>query len=221
MVQRSTTCVMTREHVCAAIRAAFPDDAPLDVSDFRFLSIGIGQRKKMAIEDQAAAWEANRELHEKLRKGGVSFDLGPEGQGVYPLVYERFGGMDKGGADLIADGRIKVKSLVSLKHFTKSGLILSDGTELPADVVVFATGYTYIRETNAELLGEDVISQTEDVYGIDQEGELRGSYRPCGYPGLWFATGDFSNSRTLSKPLALQIKAIELGMMPNDGRREL
>ena len=46
--------------------------------------------------------------------------------------------MDKGGANLIADGRIKVKSLVSLKHFTKNSLILSDGTELPADVVVFA-----------------------------------------------------------------------------------
>ena len=47
-----------------------------------------------------------------------------------------------------------------------------------------STGYTYIRETNAELLGEDVINKTEDVYGIDQEGELSGSYRPCGYPGV-------------------------------------
>lgn len=46
--------------------------------------------------------------------------------------------MDKGGADLIADGRIKVKSLVSLSRFTTNSLILSDGTELPADVVVFA-----------------------------------------------------------------------------------
>ena len=92
MVQRSTTCVMTRDYVCDAIRAAFPEDVPLDVADFRFLSIGIGQRKRMAIEDQATAWKASRELHEKLRKGGVSFDLGPEGQGVYPLLFERFGG---------------------------------------------------------------------------------------------------------------------------------
>ena len=46
--------------------------------------------------------------------------------------------MDKGGADLIADGRIKVKSGLSLKHFTRGGIVLSDGTELPADVVVFA-----------------------------------------------------------------------------------
>lgn len=49
-----------------------------------------------------------------------------------------FSGMDKGGANLIADGRIKVKSLVSIERFTKNGLLLSDGTELPADLVVFA-----------------------------------------------------------------------------------
>ena len=47
-------------------------------------------------------------------------------------------GLDKGGADLIADGRIKVQSGVSLSRFTKEGLVLSDGCELPADVVVFA-----------------------------------------------------------------------------------
>lgn len=47
-------------------------------------------------------------------------------------------GMDKGGADLVADGRIKVKSGVSAQRFTKTGLVLSDSTELPADVVIFA-----------------------------------------------------------------------------------
>ena len=47
-------------------------------------------------------------------------------------------GLDKGGADLIADGKIKVKSGVTLKKFTDKSLVLSDGSELPADVVVFA-----------------------------------------------------------------------------------
>ncbi len=47
-------------------------------------------------------------------------------------------GQDKGGADLIEDGRIKVRSGVSLDRFTKTGLVLSDGSEIPADVVVLA-----------------------------------------------------------------------------------
>ncbi|RPD53948.1 FAD/NAD-P-binding domain-containing protein [Lentinus tigrinus ALCF2SS1-7] len=222
MVQRSRSCVMTRDFVCDQVRGAFPENVPLDVADFRFASMPLGLLKQVLIADQDSAWEANKELHEKLRKGGVNFDLGPEGQGVYPLVFERLGGywMDKGGADLIADGRIKVKAGLSLKHFTRDGIVLSDGTELPADLVVFATGYVHMREANSELLGKNVIDQTEEVYGLDDEGEIKGSYRPSGHPGLWFATGDFFTSRFLSKPLAIQIKAQELGLMPKDGKRE-
>ena len=66
-------------HVCDAIRAAFPEDVPLEIADFRFVSTGFGQRRKMAVERQATTWEACEELHEKLRKGGVSVNLGSEG----------------------------------------------------------------------------------------------------------------------------------------------
>ena len=46
--------------------------------------------------------------------------------------------IDKGGADLIEDGRIKVKSGVSPERLTEDSVVLSDGTELPVDLVVFA-----------------------------------------------------------------------------------
>ena len=39
---------------------------------------------------------------------------------------------------MIADGEIKVKSGVSPQNFTENALVLSDGTELEADVVIFA-----------------------------------------------------------------------------------
>ncbi len=41
-----------------------------------------------------------------------------------------------------------------------------------------------MREANAELLGKNVIEQTEEVYGLDDEGEIKGSYRPSGHPGV-------------------------------------
>jgi cation diffusion facilitator CzcD-associated flavoprotein CzcO len=41
---------------------------------------------------------------------------------------------------MIVDGRIKLKSRTEPKTFTKTGLKLTDGSELDADVVVFATG---------------------------------------------------------------------------------
>ena len=47
-------------------------------------------------------------------------------------------GQDKGGADLIAEGKIKVKSGVSLDHFTETSIAFSDGTEIIADAVILA-----------------------------------------------------------------------------------
>ena len=50
--------------------------------------------------------------------------------------------------------------------------------------VLPSTGYANMREVNAALFGQDVIDKTDEVYGLDEEGELRGSYRPSGYPGV-------------------------------------
>jgi hypothetical protein len=68
------------------------------------------------------------------------------------------------------------------------------------------------------LFGDEVIDQTSVVWGTDDEGELNGSYRPSGHPGvravyssslqtqledrqLWFAPGDFGTSRFYTKQL--------------------
>lgn len=83
-----------------------------------------------------------------------------------------------------------------------------------------STGYHNIRETMKETFGKDVIDRTEEVWGLDSEGESRGCYRPSGQPGvsasvtimfllmtqsnnvqLWFGAGDFWESRFCSKML--------------------
>lgn len=91
-VQRSPSCVMTRDYVCAMLSNAFPDGVSLDASDLRFGATSVGVFRKIAIATQDIAWAANKEMHDKLRKGGVLFDLGPEGQGVIGLTFERLGG---------------------------------------------------------------------------------------------------------------------------------
>ncbi len=52
------------------------------------------------------------------------------------------------------------------------------------------------------------------VWGLDHEGELRTIWRRSGHPGLWFMGGNLQQARTYSKFLALQIKAIEEGLIP-------
>ncbi|KAI0353541.1 dimethylaniline monooxygenase (N-oxide-forming) [Trametes cingulata] len=247
MIQRSATCVLGRDYIAGFLRLSYPEDVPLAISDFKMLSMPLGLVNELSKADAQARMEANKDLHDKLRAGGVELNMAEEG--IYILAQSQLGGkswsapqvaymrteesgsasicifvmlgywLDKGGADLIAEGRIAVKSGVSPRHFTEKGVVLSDGSELPADVVVLATGYINIRQVTAEILGEDVIEKVDGVYGFDREYEISGSYRPCGYPGLWFTSGDVALSRSMSKPLALQIKAIQLGLLKHDGKR--
>ena len=158
MVQRSPTCVMARDFISMIVHQMYPPHVPVEVADFKTSSMPLGLSKRLAIASEQFMWESQKELHDKLRKGGVQLYMGAEGQGAYLMIFERGGGyckrlsltvsrrwrtdmstgLDKGGADLIADGRIKVKSGVSPERFTEDGVVLSDGTELSADLVIFA-----------------------------------------------------------------------------------
>lgn len=44
------------------------------------------------IAHQEETWALDKELHAKLRKGGVKLDIGPEGEGQHILTYEKNGG---------------------------------------------------------------------------------------------------------------------------------
>ena len=41
-----------------------------------------------------------------------------------------------------------------------------------------------MREVNKQLFGAHVIDKTRKVWGLDEEGEMSGSFRPSGYPGV-------------------------------------
>jgi hypothetical protein len=49
--------------------------------------------------------------------------------------------IDVGASQLIIDGKIKLKNDSHIERFTKSGIKFQNGSELPADVCLFATGY--------------------------------------------------------------------------------
>ena len=77
--------------------------------------------------------------------------------------------------------QIKVKSDAVPTTYTEDGLHFSDGSELKADVIVFSTGFSGdLRSEIRELFGEDVASKVQDFWGLDEEGELNGAFKPCG-----------------------------------------
>ena len=50
-------------------------------------------------------------------------------------------------------------------HLTEDSVVLADGTELPADVVVYATGYGSMNGWVADLIGQDVADKVGKVLG--------------------------------------------------------
>lgn len=72
-----------------------------------------------------------------------------------------------------------MKSDASLAQFTPSGLESSDGSHVDADVIVFATGFEgNMRLAAASILGPKVTDELEDFWGVNEEGELLGAWKP-------------------------------------------
>ena len=99
--------------------------------------------------------------------------------------------------------------------------MLTDGTELPADLVVYATGYGSMNGWAAKLISQDVADKVGKCWGVGSdtakdpgpwEGELRNMWKPTQQEALWFHGGNLMQARFYSLILALQIKAREVGL---------
>jgi hypothetical protein len=98
---------------------------------------------------------------------------------------------------MIVDGKIKLKSgSGGIKKFTEDGLVAEDGSEVKADVVLFATGYGDGREPIREIIGEEAGAKLAPIWGLDGEGELRSAWKEQTFPNMWIMMGTFSCSRS-------------------------
>ncbi|KAJ6477922.1 FAD/NAD-P-binding domain-containing protein [Mycena vitilis] len=215
MLQRSSTCVISIATAAQSHTRHWPADVPTDVADFKVEAMPLLLVREIGKATTGHMWAAEKETHAGLREAGVCLNMGRDGSGYYPLIFERFGGfwVDVGVADYIRAGKVKIKQGVEVARFNERSAVFTDGSSLEIDAVIFATSYENIRETMRKLLGDAIVDQTGIVWGVDEEGEINGCYRPSGHPGLWYAGGDFGMARFRSKQLALQIKAIELALL--------
>jgi putative flavoprotein involved in K+ transport len=90
---------------------------------------------------------------------------------------------------------------------------MRDERLVPADLLVLATGYLSQQETVRRYLGDAVADRIGPVWGFDDGGELRNMWRRTAQPGLWFTAGSLAQCRIFSRYLALQIKALEEGLV--------
>ncbi|HWA81320.1 MAG TPA: NAD(P)/FAD-dependent oxidoreductase [Acetobacteraceae bacterium] len=226
MIQRSPTIVMRLDSLIPAFARLYGDDAKAqgittEMADLLFASIPLRVLVQMHRELVAQVKEQDAPFYEGLRRAGFLLTFGDDEAGVFAQLLRdpsRYY-IDVGASALIMNGSIKLRSGVSVEAFGEEALLLSDGDELPADVVVYATGYE--RVTIAEILPKEMARKVGRLWGFGSgigndpgpwEGELRNMWKPTQQTGLWFLSHGIGGTRFPSQILALQIKAREAGI---------
>ncbi|MDI6837895.1 MAG: NAD(P)/FAD-dependent oxidoreductase [Rhizobiaceae bacterium] len=167
--------------------------------------------------------EKDAEFYKALEKAGFMLDFGDDDSGLFMKYLRRGSGyyIDVGACDLVIDGSIKLKSGSDVSHLTENAVVLKDGTELPADLVVYATGYGSMNGWAADLISREVADKVGKCWGLGSnttkdpgpwEGEQRNMWKPTQQEALWFHGGNLHQSRHYSQYLSLQLKARQVGI---------
>lgn len=162
--------------------------------------------------------EKDADFYQRLEKAGFMLDFGDDGSGLFMKYLRRGSGyyIDVGACDLVADGKIKLISGANIRELSESGIVLEDGRELAADLIVFATGYGSMNGWAADLISREVADKVGKCWGLGSgttkdpgpwEGEQRNMWKPTQQDALWFHGGNLHQSRHYSQYLSLQLKA--------------
>ena len=215
LFQRSSTLVVSIEPSAQLVYAPY-NEGTLEDNDL----IAVSMPLKLARRSHALTAEKSKALDQELLDGleraGFRLDFGEDNTGWQFKYLTRGGGyyFNVGCSDLLIRREIALKQFADLDTFTADGARMKDGEIIKADLVVLATGYRRQEELVRKLFGEAVEQRVGTIWGFGEEQELRNMYTRTGQPGLWLIAGGLAQCRIGSKHLALQIKAIEEGLLP-------
>jgi len=211
MVQRSPSLVVNIEPSAQFPYRLYDEDRSTDECDFITTSMPLPLVKQAHQHFTKQSREADKPLLDKLRDVGFQLDFGEDDTGWQFKYLTRGGGyyFNVGASDLLAAQKVRLIQNAEIDQFTADGAQLTDGSHIPADLVILATGYKKQEYLVAQLFGQDVADRVGPIWGYGDGDELRNMYRPTGQPGLWLIAGSFAQCRINSKYLALQIKAVE------------
>lgn len=219
LFQRSSTLVVSIEPSAQLVYTPY-NEGTLDDNDLIATSMPLKVARKSHALTCAKSKALDKELLEGLERVGFKLDFGEDDTGWQFKYLTRGGGyyFNVGCSDLIVKGDIRLKQFADLDGFVADGARMKDGEIIAADLVVLATGYKRQEELVRLLFGDTVVERVGTIWGFGDGQELRNMYTRTGQPGLWFIAGGLAQCRIGSKHLALQIKAIEEGLLPRGAR---
>ncbi len=219
LVQRSSTLITNIEPSAQLAYAAY-NEGTLEDNDLIATSMPLVLAKKSHVMITEQSKKFDRELLDGLERVGFKLDFG-DGETGWQFKYLTRGGgyyFNVGCSDLVVRGEIGLRQFSDIESFVAEGARMKSGEMLAADLIVLATGYKGQEHLVRKLFGDAVASRVGPIWGFGEEQELRNMYTRTAQPGLWFIAGSLAQCRINSKYLALQIKAIEEGLLPRVAR---
>ncbi|HZC28959.1 MAG TPA: NAD(P)/FAD-dependent oxidoreductase [Gaiellaceae bacterium] len=228
MIQRSSTHIVRSDTLMdVGLSALYSEQAvangiTTEKADMIFASLPYRIMHEFQIPLYDEMRERDKDFYERLERAGFELDWGEDNSGLFMKYLRRGSGyyIDVGASELVANGDVKLKK-GTVDHLTEHSVVMDDGTELEADLVVYATGYGSMNGWVADLISQDVADKVGKVWGLGSgtrkdpgpwEGEQRNMWKPTQQEALWFHGGNLHQSRHYSLYLALQLKARQIGL---------
>ncbi len=156
IVQRSSTTVLSLVPSGTMVYGLYKEN-PIEDADLISLATPIPLLIEGLRRLTKHTTEIDKTLLDKLTAAGFETDQGDQEAGFYLKYLNRAGGyyINVGCSDLIGDGKIGLVQWRDVEKFVREGMLLRDGTLIPADVVIQATGY----ENQQRTIGSSAIQQ--------------------------------------------------------------
>ncbi len=215
IVQRGSTTVVSISPSAKLVYAIYDDATSLEDADLLVNTNTLPVTRKNLQRLAARMVELDKDLIAGLKARGFKWDMGEDGAGHQMKIRSRFGGyyLNAGCSDLIINGEIGLLQSEQIDQFVAEGARLKDGALQPADLVVLATGFVSQQVLVGKLFGEEMAKHVGPIWGIAPDGEMNNMWKRTAQEGLWFVGSGFAACRQFSRTVALQIKAIEEGML--------
>lgn len=224
MIQRSSTHIIRQSTMTdVMLKPLYSQEAvaaglTTERADLISASVPIRLQEIGSRQAWARIREAEAPFYNRLEQAGFKLDFAEDGAGIAGKYLRSGSGyyIDVGACEMIADGRIALRSGIEVSRIVPDGIELADGEHIPADLIIYATGFGAMEEWVSRLIGEDVAARIGRCWGYGSgyrgdpgpwDGEMRNMWKPTAQQGLWFMGGNLAQARFYSRLLGLQLKA--------------
>jgi putative flavoprotein involved in K+ transport len=194
MVQRSSTHIVKSDSLMEIglgdlySERALANGVTTEKADLIFASLPYRIMHEFQIPLYDQMKERDKDFYQRMEDAGFDLDFGDDESGLFLKYLRRGSGyyIDVGSAELVADGKVKLAK-GQVDHLTEDAVVLDDGTELPADLIVYATGYGSMNGWVADLVDQETADKVGKCWGLGSEttkdpgpweGEQRNMWKP-------------------------------------------